>query len=376
MTKATDYAQQIVDLYANLQQQIFSLLINALKTSKFKEIDASNVMQWQLEQLSKAGMLTKQVIAIVAKANGKSSKYVEQMCQQLGLQAINQTQNEIAKNTTHAGNITPESDQLIKSYINQTNNYLFNSVNESLLSRNIQNNAAARVFRDIVTKSTLEVTTGLKSHEKAVADNTYRWVQNGIPTKLADKAGRGWSIDSYSRLVVENTSNRVFNDLRNKTMNSNDLTLATMSWHPCARPACAPIQGHIVNIIPTSDPRYNGKYDSIYNHDYGDPGGFQGINCKHILTPFDPDVNIFHKDPNLPTPDQAVKQGQVQQKQRALERAIRQQKAKLWAASKFGDSSTASSCKTTIANQQSKLRDLVNSHDYLVRDYSREQTRR
>jgi hypothetical protein len=373
MPASTDYAQQIIDMYANLQQKIFEILINALQSSKIKNVTADNVLQWQIEQLSKAGMLTNQVIKLVAQVNHQSVSAINQMCNQLGVQAVSETQSEIHANTTKTGNISPDSRPVIDSYINQTKSYLGNTINETLLTRNTQVNAATRVFRDIVTKSSLEVTNGLKTHEQAVRDNTYRWVEKGIPTKLSDSAGRGWSLESYSRLVVENTSRNVFNELRRQTMNVNGLTLAKMSWHPCARPACAPIQGHIVNMIPPSDPKYNAKYDSIYNHGYGEAGGTLGINCKHIFTPFDPDINIFHLDKDMPSPSKAVKQSEMQQRQRALERAIRQQKKKLSAAQEMHDQNTVSAVKSTIFNQQAKIRDLVKNNSFLTRDYSREQ---
>ena len=38
-----------------------------------------------------------------------------------------------------------------------------------------------------------------------------------------------------------------------------------MSSYPNSRATCAYIQGKVVNIVPTNDPNYNDKYDSIYN---------------------------------------------------------------------------------------------------------------
>ncbi|MGN8987964.1 phage minor capsid protein, partial [Ligilactobacillus salivarius] len=54
-----------------------------------------------------------------------------------------------------------------------------------------------------------------------------------------------------------------------------------MSSYPNSRKACAYIQGKVVNIVPIDDPNYNDKYDSIYNHGYGEPAGTLGINCRH-----------------------------------------------------------------------------------------------
>jgi len=77
----------------------------------------------------------------------------------------------------------------------------------------------------------------------------------------------------------------------------------------------------VVNTVPSSDPRYNPKYDSIYNHGYGEPAGTQGINCHHSLYPFIEGVNTnpFHH----PDTEQSIKNGDIQQKQRAWERNVR-----------------------------------------------------
>lgn len=80
----------------------------------------------------------------------------------------------------------------------------------------------------------------------------------------------------------------------------------------------------MVNAVPSSDPRYNPKYDSICNHGYGEPAGTQGINCHHPLYPFIEGVNTnpFHH----PDTEQAIKNGDIQQKQRAWERNVRRDK--------------------------------------------------
>lgn len=65
-----------------------------------------------------------------------------------------------------------------------------------------------------------------------------------------------------------------------------------MSSHLNSREACTYIQGKVVNIVPTNDPNYNDKYDSIYNHGYGELAGILGINCRHKSFPFTPDVNV------------------------------------------------------------------------------------
>ena len=81
---------------------------------------------------------------------------------------------------------------------------------------------------------------------------------------------------------------------------------------------CAPIQGHIVCIVPKSDPRCDNSYPNIYDHGYGTPAGTGGINCSHMLVPYIKGVshNYFEKY----DPKEAVAKMKIQEKQRYLER--------------------------------------------------------
>ncbi|HJE97928.1 MAG TPA: phage minor capsid protein [Ligilactobacillus acidipiscis] len=366
-------AQALIDKYANMQQDIFDILIKQLQQTNMSEITADNVLQWQLEALSKTGALTKEVIKAVAKVNKTTPKDVENLVSQLGLQAVSDVQSEIKQHTSMKGNLTPDIDAMIEAYAKPMQQSLAKTVNAGMLDRNTKTNAAAQVYKDIVNKTTLEVMGGLKTHEQAVRDNIYRWVDKGIPTKLTDKSGKGWSVEGYARTVVTTNTRQAFNELRKETMSVNNVHLAKMSWHACARPACAPIQGHVVSSLPPTDPRYDPKYPSIFDYGYGEPSGTLGINCGHIFTPWDPDVNIDRQDKDMPTPEEAVQQGKIQQKQRQQERAIRQTKKLIDVAEKLGDGDKVVSLKKRLARQQAKAREIVKDNDFLSRDYSREQ---
>ena len=159
-------------------------------------------------------------------------------------------------------------------------------------------------------------------------------------------------------------------------MSDFDMHLALMSAHPNSRPACAPIQGHVVNLVPASDTTFNPHYDTIYDHGYGDPAGTQGINCRHILFPYEPGVSENHQ-PHY-DPDEAIKNGKLVQQQRARERAIRDAKKRLAVAEQFGDDQMVSQTKTLLRARQAKLRQFINETNagkdppILTRDYTRE----
>ena len=153
-----------------------------------------------------------------------------------------------------------------------------------------------------------------------------------------------------------------------------------MSSHLNSREAFAYIQGKVVNIVPTNDPSYNDKYDSIYNHGYGEPAGTLGINCRHKLFPFTPGVNINNMTQY--NPKEAIRNGNLRQKQCYYERSIRDAKKRLKVVEELEDKQMiAPRTKTLIAARQKKLREYTKKtnkmygkkYDILTRDYARKQ---
>lgn len=364
-------ANAAVDIYSKLEQDIYARIIQTLKTTKFDTVDSQNVLRWQVEQLSKMGVLNKQVIALVAKYTGESQQAIKKLVHDNGFQVVNEIDATLSQQLHKKIAVDDEIRNTINSLQNQTWKDLDNTVNQSLLSTNYSENGAMRAYQGIIKQTTMETVVGLKTHDRALKDSVYKWVDAGIKSNLVDKGGHNWSLEGYARTVINTTAHRTFNNLRLKRMQDFGTTLAVMSSHPAAREACAYIQGHVVNLTEPGSDTYNAKYDSIYNHGYGTPAGTQGINCSHTLYPFIEGVNTNHQ-PQY-DPQTAIDKGDIQAKQRGYERAIRQSKKKLAAAQKLGDDVGVSHYKSLISSQQKSLRELVKGHDFLHRDYSREQ---
>ncbi|MCG0634727.1 capsid protein [Lactiplantibacillus plantarum] len=363
-------ANAAVDIYSKLEQDIYARIIQTLKTTKFDTVDSQNVLRWQVEQLSKMGVLNKQVIDLVAKYTGESQQAITKLVHDNGFQVVNEIDATLSQQLHKKIAVDDEIRNTINSLQNQTWKDLDNTVNQSLLSTNYNENGAMRAYQDIIKQTTMETVVGLKTHDMALKDSVYKWVGAGIKSNLVDKGGHNWSLEGYARTVINTTAHRTFNNLRLKRMQDYGTTLAVMSSHPAAREACAPIQGHVVNLTEPGSNTYNAKYDSIYNHGYGTPAGTQGINCSHTLYPFIEGVNT-NNQPQY-DPEEAKANGDIQAKQRGYERAIRQTKKKLAAAEELGDKEGVARYKSLLGSQRANIRNLVKEHDFLHRDYSRE----
>src|SRR5699024_9322908 len=142
-----------------------------------------------------------------------------------------------------------------------------------------------------------------------------------------------------------------YNELRMSRMGEYGVDLVLMSSHSHARPACAPIQGKVVD---TTEERLNPDYPNIYDYGYGEPWGVRGIHCAHMFFPFIEGIN----DNNQPqfTEEEAEKGFKEQQKQRYYERQIREAKRSLKIAEEVGDEETIQKYKKLVRNRQSRMR--------------------
>lgn len=369
-------ASKISDYYQALEGQIFNLIVNALKKGDYKHVDQNDVVMWQAQQLSKINQLNRQVIKLLSKKDGISKQAIEDMVKFHGMAITDEIDSQLERLTGKHVGVSNDASMLVSGIAQQTWTDLQNNVNESLVSRNYGQSAVTKAYRQVLTESTTATVTGLMTHKDAVESAMYRIVDKGLPTNLTDKAGRNWSLEGYTRMVVNTTVNRTFNEVRLQRMSDFGMHLALMSSHPNSRPACAPIQGHVVNLVSPSDPDFDPHYDSIFNHGYGEPSGTQGINCRHILFPYEPGVSENHQ-PQYDS-DEAIKNGKLVQQQRARERAIRDAKKRLAVAEQLGDDKMISQAKTLLQARQAKLRQFISETNagrdtpLLTRDYTRE----
>lgn len=367
----TEKAGTIADYYVELQQKIFYLIIDATKHTRNGLTDSNAILEWRLECLSKMGALTNETIKLVSKTSGITESHIKELISHDGLQVAKDINSELSNLLKVDNQISSDVRNIIDGYVHQTFLDINNNVNQTLLTTNYQQNGADRAFQDILNQTVLEVQTGLKTPQRALADNIYKWRDKGIETNLIDKGGHRWSLEGYTRTVLSSTAHRTFNDVRLQSMKDFGSPLAVMSSHPAARKACAPIQGHIVNVVSPLDESFNPKYDSIYNHGYGTASGTQGANCSHILYPYVEGVS--HNYQKQYSSSQAQVNANIQAKQRYYERSIRALKYKLDLANRLQDVEGQNSIKSSIRNYQAKLRAIVKDNDFLSRQYDREQ---
>ena len=141
----------IANLYSNLEDKIFSEIIKVLQRGHYEDVTQDNVVQWQAQQLSQMGALTKRVIDLMADFDGISPSEIETILKQDGYEILDEVSQELKYSGQVVSQpISDESFNMLDSMVRQTTDTLNNTINQTLLSRNYGVNPVMRTYQEIL----------------------------------------------------------------------------------------------------------------------------------------------------------------------------------------------------------------------------------
>ena len=354
-------ADNVSDIYRQLCNDLFDNVVERLHDRGTYYLDQQPYL-WQLEKMADVGMLNNHNIKLIAEYSGIAEKQIRYIIENEGYQVYKDTHAQLNSN---AYNYKVMKDLI--SYSNQAVNDVHNLINTTL-PKSVQ-----ATYKDIIETTVAKVITGMATPQKALDETIMKFQERGF-YGYTDRAGRRQRADAYARTVIKTTARRTFNEMRMRPAQELGIDTFYYSIKAAAREMCAPLQNQIVT---TGQARTEEgiKIFALDDYGYGKPGGCQGINCGHTMTPFIPGVNYMPDiDDDLKglTPEQAIENANAQSKQRALERSIRQSKEFLHVAEKLGDQELIDKYKSKVRIQQGAMRDYLKQHSFLHRDYARE----
>ncbi|USI66429.1 phage minor capsid protein [Lactococcus petauri] len=360
------WSGNMAHLYQSLEGEILRLVIQRLNKG------SDNIADWQLQKLRELHLFNSETAKLIAEVSGVSEKEVRKMFNNLGHSTIEDIDKLVASGL-HLKPLPNNIDEVLRAYYNQAWGDLNNYVNQTLLSTNYgYGSALSKLYTDIINKTVAAFNTGLFTFEEALERAVRQWAQQGIKSTFIDKGGHTWSIERYVRTVLKSTMGNTYNELRTSRMSEYGVNTVVVTSHMGSRLACSLIQGHVVDLrknIPINS-EYKSIYDPYWKADYGEAGGHRGVNCRHAWIPFIPGVNtnnqpIFSKAEN-------DKVAALQKRQRELERRIVKFKKNKMVSEAMGNKLGAQSWQNSITATQAAIRKLVNSNEYLSRNYKRE----
>jgi hypothetical protein len=360
--------QGVSDIYAQMQQELFDNMIKRLIVRGSADLQ-ENPYIWQMQKLNDMHMLNEENLKIITERTGIAEDLLRDVIANEGLKVYKDTKQQLAEDLGRRDGeyIANGVTDSLEAYTSQAISDL-NLINTTL-PRSIQ-----KTYKSIVEKSVAEVVISSKSADKAIRDTIMKWQKKNF-TGFVDKGGREWRADAYARAIIKTTTFRVYNEMRTAPAKEMGIDTYYYSKKATAREMCAPLQGRIVTMEGMTHTEQGVKALALSDYGYGYAGGCLGVHCGHYLTPFIIGVNELPEDPDYLkdlTPEQAEENARIQAKQRALERAIRNQKERLHIASQLGDDELITSERLKLRNLQGKMRAYVDQHDFLHRDYSRE----
>ena len=354
-------ADNVSDIYRQLCNDLFDNVVERLHDRGTYYLDQQPYL-WQLEKMADVGMLNNHNIKLIAERSGIAEKQIRYIIENEGYQVYKDTHEQLNSNA-YDYNVMKD----LISYSNQAVNDVHNLINTTL-PKSVQ-----ATYKDIIETTVAKVITGMATPQKALDETIMKFQERGF-YGYTDRAGRRQRADAYARTVIKTTARRTFNEMRMRPAQELGIDTFYYSIKAAAREMCAPLQNQIVT---TGQARTEEgvKIFALDDYGYGKPGGCQGVNCGHTMTPFIPGVNYMPDiDDDLKnlTEEQAIKNANVQSKQRAMERAIRSTKERLHVAEVMHNDELTAKYKTRLTEQKRALKSYVDSHSFLYRDRDRE----
>lgn len=360
------WSSNMSHLYQSLEGELIRLIIKRLNTGH------DNILDWQREKLQELHLFNRDAVKAISQVTGIAESEVNRMFESSGEKII----SELDKQLPYDPLPKPSNvDEIMRSYHNQVWGDVNNYVNQTLLSTNFgYGSATTRMFNEIVNKTTAAFNSGLFTFDQALERTIQQWAQKGIRSTFIDKGGHTWSLERYVRAVLKSTLGNTYDKLRKDRMAEYGVHTVIVTSHMGAREACSKIQGNVVDLRPTAELpagwEYRSIYDPYWQAAYETAGGHRGVNCGHLHIPYIPGVNT-NNQPQF-DPKENAKVAALRKRQRELERRVVKFKKNKMVSDALGQTGNAKGWGRKIRATQGALRQLVNSNEYLSRNYSRE----
>ena len=334
------------EVYAAVTDQ---LLINLARHFKYIKDGAEIGGSWsyQVRKLAEMGQVTRESEQIILNMLGDADAALQAILEESireGLKGVEKPLKQASEKGLLLGQgflppeMAPNQMQAFRAYYRQSADKL-NLVNTVMLESTQK--AYQATVSDIVTRmsatqdilnvGTGEVISGVTSMNQAIRQSVQKMVENGI-TGFIDHGGHHWSPEAYVTMDIRTT---MANTAREAVFERNEEygnDLYQVSWHDGARPLCYPWQGKVIsrdnNSREVED--LDGNLVHVYAQSettYGEAAGLFGINCGHYPIPFIPGFSKIR--PPQQNEEQNAKDYEESQKQRQLERKLREEKRDL-----------------------------------------------
>ena len=351
-------SDSVVGIYLDLELSIMKDISRRLaRTGRI-----TSTAEWQIAKMQELGASKEYITKEIAKILKKSETEVLRLFNEAGIKSLAYDERIYAK-ASQAGYLSNYIPITQSSALQQT--LLQGVIRTQGALKNLTNSLALNAFGDtarLMDRAYLQVASGAFDIRTAVDSSVQELARSGI--KSLEFSGASISIEAGVRRAVIsgiNTTSGILSVNRAMEVGSD---LVITSEHFGARPEHEEWQGKIFSLSGNSN-----KYPHFATATrYGEVDGICGINCRHSFTSYFEGISL--EPDNDINADRSNELYELEQEQCYNERMIRKWKREEETLNAGGVDSLAARHK--VSEWQQRQRDLIDSHDALLRDYNRE----
>lgn len=371
--QALELAEPVEKMYMDVTSR---LIVNIAK--HFATDRGLSTRDWEIKKLSELGQLQRESVRIIAQTTGGKNKAIQEACESAVGMSLGDVERVLSA-AADAGKLKAAGtaiytsrrvQEVVENYVRQAgkdtnlvNTVMLNSVQErykAAIAYAVDEEVAAiermmgltsggalpdRLARaqEILNASAGAVNLATETRQQALRKAVRDMARVGI-TGYIDIGGHHWSPEAYVNMDIRTTVHNTA--IQGQKARSEDYGVYTfqVSTKAAARPLCAPWQGHILSWQPGDSGIVTDlygkeyRYISVYDTSYGEPAGLFGINCGHFPQTFVDGYSVPRYKELTPEEEEAnAKAYELSQKQRGLERSVREAKTEAAALKASGD---------------------------------------
>lgn len=347
--------ENLIRIYQGIEDDLLTNI--AGRFSVLDEVPPDTIAEWQVDKLQQFGGLREENYKIIAKRSGKTLQEIERILTSAGYRAL-EFDERIYEMAVSKGLLSfsplplaasPGIRQILQAAIANTRRYM-NLVNTTALE------SANQAFLDIVNQVYLEGSLGITDYNSSLRKGVRQLADQGITgATYKSAAGRVTKnhMDVAVRRCLVTSASQATGNLKIQRAREWGSNLVEVSSHIGARPSHAVWQGKIYSIEGGT-----AEYPNLATSTgYGTVTGLKGANCSHDFWPFFEGLSEqTYRPVDLEENDRAYEESQ---RQRKLERDVREQKRRALTAEAIDDKEGLLKAQLKLKSKESELKDFL-----------------
>lgn len=305
-------ADRIIEIYEELNQFAVNDICRRIVTADWQMTPTA---RHQIRKMQLAGQHMQQIQEWIASITERSENEVKALFETSAIRSLQYSKALYEKTGLKITGLfgSPQMIQILQAGYAQTNRLLKNFTQTTA-------EASQRLLLETLDRVFMQVITGQRDYISAIEKAVDTVSANGI--WITYPTGARSSIEAGVRRAVVTGINQTCGELEIQRVTETGSDLVVTSQHFGARPSHEEWQGEIFSLSG-KDKRYREFYSAT---GYGTGDGLCGWNCRHSFGAF---VEGVSKIPEKINTEKSNEIYYKQQKQRALERKIRNNKRRL-----------------------------------------------